>query len=83
MEKLKGYIGVQGQVAYVAQQPWIQNLTLRENVTFGKNYDKLYYNRIVEACALLKDFAILPDGDSTEIGEKVFKNFINKVITYS
>uniref|UniRef100_A0A0M3IWN3 ABC transporter domain-containing protein n=1 Tax=Ascaris lumbricoides TaxID=6252 RepID=A0A0M3IWN3_ASCLU len=70
MEKLRGYIGVRGQMAYVPQQPWIQNLTLRENIIFGKKYDEKFYDRVIEACALRPDIAILPQGDSTEIGEK-------------
>jgi len=31
------------------------------------------YKRVIEACALLPDIEILPMGDKTEIGEKVFK----------
>uniref|UniRef100_A0AAF5PXL7 ABC transporter n=2 Tax=Wuchereria bancrofti TaxID=6293 RepID=A0AAF5PXL7_WUCBA len=70
MEKLKGYIGVSGQIAIVSQEPWIQNSSLRDNVIFGKQFDQKYYDKIMEACALVKDLAILPNGDGTEIGEK-------------
>ncbi|VDM45482.1 unnamed protein product [Toxocara canis] len=70
MEKLRGYVGVRGHLAYVPQQPWIQNLTLRENITFGKKFDEKFYESVIEACALRPDIAILPQGDSTEIGEK-------------
>ncbi|VDK28316.1 unnamed protein product [Gongylonema pulchrum] len=70
MEKLQGYIGVRGTMAGVGQQPWIQNLTLRDNIVFGGKFERKYYNRILEGCALVKDLATLPQGDSTEIGEK-------------
>ena len=30
---------VRGAVAFCAQQPWIQNATLRDNVLFGRGYD--------------------------------------------
>ncbi|VDN89059.1 unnamed protein product [Brugia pahangi] len=70
MEKLKGCIGVSGQIAIVSQEPWIQNSNLRDNVLFGKQFDQKYYDKIMEACALVKDLAILPNGDATEIGEK-------------
>nr|CTP81282.1 BMA-MRP-7 [Brugia malayi] len=70
MEKLKGCIGVSGQIAIVSQEPWIQNSNLRDNVLFGKQFNQKYYDKIVEACALVKDLAILPNGDATEIGEK-------------
>ncbi|KAK0395659.1 hypothetical protein QR680_001380 [Steinernema hermaphroditum] len=70
MEKLRGFVGVNGKLAYVPQQAWIQNLTLRDNITFGKEFNKHLYNRVIEACALKPDLDILPQGDKTEIGEK-------------
>ncbi|CAJ0932315.1 unnamed protein product, partial [Mesorhabditis belari] len=70
MEKLKGIIGVRGRVAYVPQQPWIQNLSLKDNILFGRPYDKQRYQKVISACALRPDLKILPHGDLTEIGEK-------------
>ena len=61
----------QGSIAYVPQQAWIQNATLKDNILFGKNYNHSKYDRILEACALKQDLQILPGGDKTEIGEKV------------
>ena len=61
----------QGSIAYVAQQAWIQNATLRDNILFGKPFDAKKYDRVLEACALKPDLEILPGGDQTEIGEKV------------
>ena len=55
----------------MAQQAWIQNATVRDNVLFGKPFDEERYNRILDACALRPDLQILPAGDATEIGEKV------------
>ncbi len=71
MEKIEGRVGLKGTVAYVAQQAWIQNMSLRENITFGKTRDAEFYDKVIEACALRPDFDILPGGDTTEIGEKV------------
>lgn len=34
------------------------------------HFDRARYDRVVEACALLADFAALPEGDLTEVGEK-------------
>ncbi|PAV73684.1 hypothetical protein WR25_18845 isoform A [Diploscapter pachys] len=70
MEKLRGYIGMSGRVAYVPQQPWMQNNTMRNNITFGKKFDEYFYNRVLDACALYPDLQMLPAGDMTEIGEK-------------
>lgn len=61
----------QGSIAYVAQQAWIQNATVRENILFGKPLDPVQYNKVIQACALTPDLEILPAGDKTEIGEKV------------
>ncbi|MGH0130138.1 UNVERIFIED_CONTAM: hypothetical protein FKN15_041189 [Acipenser sinensis] len=70
MEKKNGRVSLQGSVAYVPQQAWIQNATLRDNIVFGQERKERWYQRVVEACALVDDLEILPAGDETEIGEK-------------
>ncbi|XP_052061601.1 multidrug resistance-associated protein 1-like [Mytilus californianus] len=70
MEKLNGNVNVKGSIAYVPQQAWIQNATVRDNILFGKEMDECKYNNVVESCALKSDFEILTGGDLTEIGEK-------------
>ncbi|KAJ2357758.1 hypothetical protein H4S02_012479, partial [Coemansia sp. RSA 2611] len=70
MRKEAGEVVVHGQVAYVPQQPWIMNATLRSNILFGLKYDEAFYNRVVDACALRPDLEMLTAGDMTEIGEK-------------
>uniref|UniRef100_A0A8C7QL30 Multidrug resistance-associated protein 3 n=1 Tax=Oncorhynchus mykiss TaxID=8022 RepID=A0A8C7QL30_ONCMY len=70
MEKLEGQISIRGSVAYVPQQAWIQNATLRDNILFGKAYNEQKYRSCLEACALTPDLEVLPGGDLTEIGEK-------------
>ena len=58
-------------MAYVSQQAWIQNATLRENILFSKAMDSARYENVLDSCALRPDLEILPAGDSTEIGERV------------
>ncbi|XP_027033321.1 ATP-binding cassette sub-family C member 3 isoform X1 [Tachysurus fulvidraco] len=70
MEKLEGHVSIRGSVAYVPQQAWIQNATLRDNILFGRPYIEDKYRRVMDACALTPDLDILPGGDQTEIGEK-------------
>ncbi|XP_051770130.1 ATP-binding cassette sub-family C member 3 isoform X4 [Ctenopharyngodon idella] len=70
MEKLEGQISIRGSVAYVPQQAWIQNCTLRDNILFGRPYVEQKYRCVLEACALTPDLEVLPGGDQTEIGEK-------------
>ncbi|XP_053306512.1 ATP-binding cassette sub-family C member 2 [Spea bombifrons] len=70
MDHINGYINIKGSVAYVPQQAWIQNASLRDNILFGAEYDEVRYKNVLEACALLPDLEILPGGDRSEIGEK-------------
>ena len=61
----------QGSVAYVAQQAWIQNATVRDNILFNRTFDSTRYEHVIDSCALRTDLDILPAGDATEIGERV------------
>lgn len=70
MDKISGTVNTVGSIAYVPQQAWIQNATLRENILFGSKYERKRYNRVIDACALRADIEILSAGDETEIGEK-------------
>ncbi|KAK3336001.1 P-loop containing nucleoside triphosphate hydrolase protein [Cercophora scortea] len=55
-------------IAYVAQIPWIENASIRDNILFGLPYDEERYNKTIEVCALKKDLEMLGDGENTEIG---------------
>ena len=58
-------------MAYVSQQAWIQNATIRDNILFSKPMDPSRYEQVIDSCALRSDLKILPAGDYTEIGERV------------
>ena len=72
MQKLSGRVNISGdlRLAYVSQQAWIQNSTVRGNILFGTQYDAAKYQKVIEACALKPDLEMLTAGDQTEIGEK-------------
>ncbi|XP_031240697.1 canalicular multispecific organic anion transporter 1 [Mastomys coucha] len=70
MENVHGHITIKGSVAYVPQQSWIQNGTIKDNILFGSEYNEKKYQQVLEACALLPDLEMLPGGDMAEIGEK-------------
>lgn len=79
MERVCGKVNTKGSIAYVPQQAWIQNATLRDNILFGKVFNGKMYDSVLSACALKPDLEMLPGGDRTEIGEKgrpylLFKN---------
>ena len=75
----KNIVHVQGTVAYVPQLAWMQNATLRDNITFGNPFNLRVYQKVIEACALKTDLEILPGGDMTEIGERVRLKSRNKI----
>lgn len=58
----KGTVAVGGRIAYVPQSPWVQNLSLRDNILFGMPYDEAKYAAVIHACALELDLKILPNG---------------------
>lgn len=70
MDHVGGYINIKGSIAYVPQQAWIQNATLKNNILFGSKMDEERYQKVLEACALLPDLEMLPGHDESEIGEK-------------
>ena len=59
-----------GRVAFVAQQAWIANSTLKENILFGRAFDPDRWEATLDACCLRPDLASLAAGAETEIGEK-------------
>lgn len=70
MRKTSGSVTFGASRAFCPQYAWLQNATVRDNITFGKEFDRDWYNTVTEACALKADFEMLPNGDKTEIGER-------------
>lgn len=70
MRKTSGKVKMASTRAFCPQYAWIQNATLKENITFGKPYRSKWYREVIDACALRPDLDILPAGDQTEIGER-------------
>ncbi len=57
-------------VAFVSQSPWIENITIKENVLFGLPFNADRYQKVLSACALEKDLELFAEGDMTEVGPK-------------
>ncbi|GFN81567.1 canalicular multispecific organic anion transporter 1 [Plakobranchus ocellatus] len=70
MEKVSGEVVVKGDVAYVPQQAWIQNMTIKQNILFDRRYHHSRYTRVIKACALQRDLETVIGGENAEIGEK-------------
>jgi len=61
---------VRGPIAYGDQRLWIFAATVRDNIVFNREYDENRYLAVCQSCELMDDFALLPDGDRTAIGER-------------
>jgi ATP-binding cassette subfamily C (CFTR/MRP) protein 4 len=57
-------------LAYAAQDSWIMDGTVRENITFGLEFKEEWYNEVVNACGLLQDFSQFHNGDQTIVGDR-------------
>lgn len=62
--------GLTESVAFCAQQAWLVNDTVKENILFASPFDPLRYEKVIAACALERDLEILDAGDQTLVGEK-------------
>ncbi len=55
-------------MAFVSQNAWIENASIRSNILFGLPFCQDRYDEVIFACALTKDLAMMTDGDATEVG---------------
>lgn len=66
----KGSIDLDGNIAYVSQDPWIFSSSIRQNIIYTKPMDKNRYGTVIKVCQLQRDFSLFPYKDLTLIGEK-------------
>lgn len=59
MYKMQGDVTVMGDIALVTQQAWIQNTTLRGNITYGTPYHQAAYDETIRICELTPDLGNL------------------------
>ena len=57
-------------VAYCAQQAWLVNNTIKQNILFASLFDKSRYRNVIAAHALKSGLQILDKGDSTLANKK-------------
>lgn len=67
---LSGSIMKNGSIAYVPQESYLINETLKNNVIFGNRIEERRYKDIIKVCELDTDIHLLPSKDKTEIGER-------------
>ena len=56
-------------VGYCAQTPWLQSMSIRDNILFSSPYEEARYKQVLDACALTADLANFKHGDLSNIGE--------------
>ncbi|KIJ48474.1 hypothetical protein M422DRAFT_247819 [Sphaerobolus stellatus SS14] len=59
-----------GGVAYAAQESWVLNETIKNNIVFGATFDEERYKKVIHQCGLTRDLSLFDAGDGTEVGEK-------------
>ncbi|KAL3262061.1 hypothetical protein ABHI18_003168 [Aspergillus niger] len=62
------YVRPHLRMAYCAQEPWLLNDTIRNNILGGRAMDSGWYQQVLEAVHLLPDLDSLSERDSTIIG---------------
>lgn len=67
--QIKGTVRVGARhLTYCDQLPWfIPEMTIKQNILFGKDFDSVLYAEVVEACCLDHDFTALVNGDETKL----------------
>eukprot|EP00796_Vickermania_ingenoplastis_P006504 gene6504-4686_t len=70
LEVSKGRVWATKSIAYVPQQPWIMNATVRENVLFFSEERDEPLREALRVSQLETDLGLMANGLETEIGEK-------------
>ncbi|KAI0693122.1 ABC transporter [Cytidiella melzeri] len=70
MRRTAGEVRFNGSVAYCPQSAWIQNASIRDNITFGRPFEEDRYWKAVKDACLETDIDMMPNGDLTEVGER-------------
>ncbi|CAM1501751.1 Fc.00g037350.m01.CDS01 [Cosmosporella sp. VM-42] len=55
-------------VAYCDQTPWLQNISIRENIMGQSPLDEEWLATVIRACALDEDCSMFPQGDREIVG---------------
>ncbi|KAK4220855.1 P-loop containing nucleoside triphosphate hydrolase protein [Podospora fimiseda] len=69
MPLISGNVRMPAAVALCAQEPWLTNGTMRDNILFGQPFEKERYRALLLVCAFETDLKILPKGDLTSVGD--------------
>lgn len=68
--KVSGNLEKNGKLAYIPQEAFLMNQSIKENITFGSTYSKRKLRSTIEICELKHDMELLPAREYTQIGER-------------
>ena len=57
-------------MGYAAQDPWLFDGTVRQNILFGNEYDDQRYNDTIKLCSMEQDIASFQDGSNEMVGDR-------------
>jgi ATP-binding cassette, subfamily C (CFTR/MRP), member 1 len=69
LEPQKGSVSaIASTMAYCDQTPWLQNVSVRDNIVVQTHVDEEWLQTVIRACALEEDISGFPLGDATLVG---------------
>ncbi len=57
-------------MSYAAQEPWIMDGSVRDNIIMGLQFNEKWYLEVVHACGLVPDINGFQNGDETIVGDR-------------
>ncbi|TPX11841.1 uncharacterized protein E0L32_007578 [Thyridium curvatum] len=68
----QGFVTCQERhISHCAQRPWLPGGRLRDVITgFKSDFDRQWYQKVIEACCLTRDFKTLDLHDETQVGSR-------------
>jgi ABC-type multidrug transport system fused ATPase/permease subunit len=70
MAGLIGGMNTSGRIAYGSQRPILVSGSIRDNILFGREFDPVRYDQVLEATCLKTDLQQFISGDRKLVGEK-------------
>lgn len=70
MHVIEGKVTCTGRTAFAPQLPVLHNMTVRDNILYGREMDTAFYQRVIQCCQLTNDINSMAAADMSEVGEK-------------
>lgn len=73
MHRTNGSVSIFGTVSYVEPDPILLSDSIKNNITFGKEFNQDLYDKALNATQLAFDIKSMKFGDNTLVGDKGIK----------